>query len=76
MTTQEYLPDPYEFLDRPLWWHLRGLTQTASGYGAKLTSSRCVRLPDGRVRRVYITQWSNAGTAWITLNNRRVYLRG
>lgn len=76
MTDIEYLEEPYETLDRPLWWHLKGLIQTASGYGSRLTSARCVRLPDGRTRRVYVTQWSNAGSAWITLDGRRLYLRG
>jgi hypothetical protein len=63
-----------EVLDRPLWWHLQGLQQTASGYGSKLTSSRCVRLADGRVRRVYITCWSNSGSAWILLDGERQYI--
>lgn len=67
------LEDPYTFEDRPLWFHKLGLSETASGYGQKLRSSRCVRLPDGRLRRVYVTQYSNAGTAWIVLDgNRRI----
>lgn len=70
----KYLPKPYEIVDRPLWWHVAGLQQTASGYGRKLTSARCVRLPDGRERRIYITQFSNAGSAWIVLDKERVYL--
>ena len=75
MEKLEYLSEPYEVLDRPLWWHKQGLSQTASGYGRKLTSSRCVRLPDGRVRRIYVTCFSNCGTAWITLNGRMVIVR-
>lgn len=63
-----YLAQPYEFIDRPLWYHERGLSQTESGYGKALTSSRCVKLPDGRVRRVYVTCFSNCGTAWIKLD--------
>lgn len=70
----EYLPEPYKILSRPLWWHSAGLSQTASGYGAKLISSRCVQLPDGKIRRIYVTQWGNAGSAWITLGGRRVHL--
>lgn len=73
--TVQYLESPYELIDRPLWWQKAGLTQTQSGYGAKLTSSRCVKLPDGKVRRVYVTQYSNAGSAWIILNGARLYLR-
>jgi hypothetical protein len=71
-----YLEGEYTFLDRPLPWQIAGLQQTASGYGSKLTSSRVVKLADGRERRVYITQYSNAGTAWIVLDGERVYLRG
>lgn len=70
-----YLPEPYTILDRPLWWHLYGLTQTASGYGRKLTSSRCVRLSNGRLRRIYVTAFSNSGTAWIVLNGLRHVVR-
>lgn len=70
-----YLPEPYEFIDRPLWYHTQGLLQTASGYGAKLRSSRCVQLPDGRTRRVYVTCYSNAGTAWIVLDGKQYIVR-
>lgn len=62
----------YVFEDRPLWFHLAGLSQTASGYGRRLVSRRVVRFPDGRTRRVYVTQYSNAGTAWIVLNGRKL----
>jgi hypothetical protein len=65
-----YLPQPYEFFDKPLWWHKQGLSQTASGYGKRLTSRRCIKLPDGRIRRVYVTIYSNAGTAWIVLDGK------
>jgi len=74
----EYLDDltPFELVERPLWWHRQGLSQTATGYGSKLTSARCVKLPDGKLRRVYITCYSNAGSAWITLNGKKLHLRG
>jgi hypothetical protein len=74
-TKIEYLEGEYTLVDRPLWWQENGLQQTRSGYGAKLTSRRCVQFPDGRERRVYITQFSNAGSAWITLKGKRLYLR-
>jgi hypothetical protein len=70
----KYLEQPYELIERPLDWQKQGLQQTSSGYGAKLTSTRCVKLADGRVRRVYITCYSNAGSAWITLDRERFYL--
>ncbi len=54
--------------DRPLWFHTAGLQETASGYGRALTSARVAVLPDGRTRRVYITIFSNSGTAWIVVD--------
>jgi len=70
----EYLLKPFELIERPLWWHKQGLQQTSSGYGSKLTSSRCIKLPDGRTRRIYITCYSNAGSAWITVNGKKIYI--
>lgn len=66
----QYLKN-FTFIDRPLWWHNQGLSQTASGYGRKLTSSRCVKTADGKVRRVYVTCYSNSGTAWVTIKGEQ-----
>lgn len=55
----------YTVLDRPLPFHLAGLQETASGFGKRLRSRYCVRTDDGKVRRVYLTIYSNAGTAWV-----------
>jgi hypothetical protein len=74
MNAIQYLKQPYELIDKPLEWQRRGLQQTATGYGSKLTSRRVVRLPDGRERRIYVTCYSNAGSAWITLDGNRLYL--
>lgn len=60
---------------RPLDWQKMGLQQTRSGYGAKLTSSRIAILPDGKRRRVYVTCYSNAGTAWIIVNKKKLIIR-
>jgi hypothetical protein len=52
-------------LHEPLWWHTAGLTQTATGYGKKITTP--YKVPIGKRKyRVYLTQHSNAGTLWIT----------
>jgi hypothetical protein len=48
----------------PLWFHTRGLQQTASGYGSKLATQYMVQW-SGRWRRVYVACYSNAGTAYI-----------
>ena len=50
--------------DAPLWWHEKGLQQTASGYGSRLTTPYMVRFND-KWRRVYCIQYSNAGILYI-----------
>lgn len=45
-------------------WQEQGLQQTASGYGRKLTTPYMVHW-EGRWRRVYCCQISNAGTFYI-----------
>ena len=57
---------PAETVDAPLWWHGEGLSFTASGYGARIPSRHKVRLEGEKIlRRVYVTIYSNAGSAWI-----------
>lgn len=66
-----------ESKDAPLWRHLRGLSETASGYGSRLTSRMKVRTePAGAWRRVYVAQFSNAGTAYVIIRGERVCVRG
>jgi hypothetical protein len=65
----------YTVIDDPLPWHEQGLQQTATGYGAKLTSRYSVQI-DGekRKRRVYITRWANAGSAWFIHEGVQQYI--
>lgn len=51
----------------PMPHHRAGLSYTRSGYGKKIPSPTKVFL-QGRWRRVYVTQYSNAGTCWIIVN--------
>lgn len=53
-----------DLTDAPLWWHLKGLSQTATGYGTRLTTPYKVKF-NGRWRRVYCFQFSNVGTLYI-----------
>ena len=53
-----------EARETPLWWQERGLSFTASGYGARIPSRVMVRWA-GRWRRVYVACYGNAGTAYI-----------
>ena len=48
----------------PLWWQEQGLSFTASGYGKRIPTHTMVRYR-GKWRRVYVCQYSNAGTAYI-----------
>src|SRR5574343_490810 len=50
--------------EMPLWWHEKGISFTASGYGLRIPSPYMVRF-NGKWRRVYICQISNAGSAFI-----------
>ena len=53
--------------ESPLWHQVEGLSQTASGYGRRLATTRMVRLPgNARWRRVYCCIYSNVGTYYVT----------
>lgn len=53
-----------EFIDAPLWWHEKGISYTASGYGEKIPTRRKVKAW-GRYYRVYCRIFSNIGTCYI-----------
>ena len=48
----------------PLWFHKKGLSQTASGYGRRLTAPWKV-FYNNKWRRVYCCLFSNSGTCYI-----------
>jgi len=50
------------------------LNRSRTGYGNKLGTSWEIQLRDLKWRRVYVIQWSNAGTAYIIVNKKNVYL--
>ena len=50
--------------EKPLWWQERGLSYTATGYGSKIPTRLMVKF-NGKWRRVYRTQYSNAATLYI-----------
>lgn len=47
-----------------LWWQKQGLSYTATGYGRKIPTRHMVQV-NGKWRRVYCCQISNAGTCYI-----------
>lgn len=58
----------------PLWWHGKGLSKTASGYGKKIETSHKVNYK-GRLRRVYCDVYSNAGSYYIIVKGEKITVR-
>ena len=73
-TKIQYKDGPSELVYRPLWWHMEGLTQTATGYGKKLTTPYKTEY-NGRLYRVYQICFSNAATSYILPKGQALYLR-
>ncbi len=57
----------------PLDWQKRGLQQTASGYGGKLTSAYKIHF-NGKLYRIYTICYSNAGTSYFTVKGKKIYV--
>lgn len=57
----------------PLPWQKLGLQETASGYGAKLTSSYKISF-EGKNYRTYSTCYGNSGSAWFKAKGKKIYL--
>jgi hypothetical protein len=51
-------------MEKEFWWQKLGLTYTASGYGRRIPTRYMVQV-NGKWRRVYCCQISNAGTCYI-----------
>ena len=49
--------------------------QTATGYGSKIPTSHLV-IWANRWLRVYVTCYSNSGTAWITVKGQKIIVGG
>ena len=62
-----------ELIDSPLWWHRQGLSQTASGYGAKLTSRYKISY-EAREYRLYATCYGNAASTWFKVKGRKIFV--
>lgn len=67
--TCEYLA-PYA----PLWWQKQGLQYTRSGYGPKIPTEYIVYYK-GRDRRIYVSIYSNIGTAYILCKGERLIVQ-
>lgn len=60
-----------ELVDAPPEWMKRGLQETASGYGKRLNSGYKIHF-GGKLRRIYVTIFSNSGTCWFKVKDRRI----
>lgn len=65
--------DSSDLVDAPLDWQKRGLQQTASGYGKKLTMRQKISF-NGKLYRLYSTCFSNAASVWFTVGKRTIYV--
>lgn len=62
-----------DFLHAPLPWQKRGLSQTRSGYGAKLTSEYKICF-EGKLYRIYHTCYGNASSSWFRQGKRKIFV--
>ena len=68
-----YITSTDNLLYVPLDWQKRGLQQTASGYGAKLTSSYKISF-EGKLYRLYVTQYGNVGSTWFRVRGCKIFV--
>jgi len=62
-----------QLLYSPLPWQKLGLSQTASGYGAKLASYYKINF-EGKNYRLYNTCYGNASSTWFAAKGKKFYL--
>ena len=60
-------------IDAPLAWQARGLQETATGYGSKLTTRYKVE-HNGKLYRVYASCYGNCSSLFIMEHGKRIYL--
>ena len=61
----------YQTKEHPLWWQIKGLSYTSSGYGSKIPTAIMV-LDGTRWKRVYCRIYSNCGTTYFFRNKAKV----
>ena len=70
---QRLYVDRGDLLHAPLDWQKRGLQQTASGYGRRLTNTSKICF-EGKLYRLYTTIFSNAGSTWFTVKGKKIFV--
>ena len=69
----DYNHTPLETVRKPLWWQLRGLMYTATGYGKKIPTEYMVK-HNNRMKRVYCCIYSNVGSLYIKSHGHDIFL--
>lgn len=62
-----------ELIYKPLWWQLRGLMYTATGYGKKIPTDKMIKF-NGRFLRIYCHIFSNCGTCYIVSKGEQIII--
>jgi hypothetical protein len=62
-----------DFIDAPMWYHNKGLLQTATGYGSKLNTGKKALVGD-KAYRVYATCFSNCASLYIIIKGVKIYV--
>lgn len=65
--------DASELVSDPLPWQKRGLSQTATGYGRRLTSQYKINF-NNKLRRLYVTCLGNAGSTWFKVKGKTIFI--
>lgn len=65
--------DTSELIYAPLDWQKRGLSETTSGYGSRLTHPYKINF-NGREYRLYVTQYGNSGSVWFKAGGRKIFV--
>lgn len=65
--------DRTELVNAPLDWQKAGLTQTASGYGAKLTTHNKIHF-EGKLFRLYATCYGNSASVWFKFKGQTIFV--
>ena len=68
-----YTQDTADLLHSPLVWQERGLQQTATGYGKKLTSQYKISYC-GKLYRLYNTCYSNVASTWFVCRGKKIFV--
>lgn len=63
--------DKSELVYDPPEWMKQGKLESKDGYGSKLNSGFKIHF-NGKLRRIYVTIYGNAGTSWFMTKGRKI----